>query len=131
MVETSLRIVLNLDMKYSLLLISVFYFHLPGLTQKLNTGTYIFKYCDLEYHSCISTCKVIIKGDSITIYATKELAKNRTFTKEGDIVDQGIILKHNSGKWIVGKSRKDINAKDIGVEGPSILDFKKKQYWRF
>jgi hypothetical protein len=73
----------------------------------------------------------VIKKDSITIYATKELAENRTFTTAGDVVDKGIILKHRSGKWIVGKSKKDINAKDIAVEGPSIPDFKKKQYWRF
>jgi hypothetical protein len=59
----------------------------------------------------------VIKKDSITIYATKELAENRTFTTEEDVVDKGIILKHRSGKWIVCKSKKDINAKDIGVEG--------------
>jgi hypothetical protein len=99
--------------------------------QKLKTGTYVFRYCDLEYNSCVGTCKVVIKGDSITIYATKELAERRTFTKEGDIIDKGIILKHESGKWIVGKSKKDINADDIGGEGPSILNFGKKEYWRF
>jgi len=102
-----------------------------SLSQFPKSGTYIYKFCDSEYNSCISTCKVVIKGDSIIIYATKELAENRTFTKEGDIIDNGVILKHMSGKWIVGKSKKDINATGIGVEGPSIIDFKKKQYWRF
>lgn len=99
--------------------------------QRLNTGTYIFNYCDLEYNSCISTCKVVIKNDSITIYATKKLAQTITFTKKGDIIARGIILKHKSGKWIIGKSLKDKNAKQIGVEGPPILDFRKKQYWSF
>jgi hypothetical protein len=73
----------------------------------------------------------VIKGDSITIYATKKLAETRTFTEEGDILDEGIILKHRSGKWIVGNTQKDKEAKDIGGEGPSILDFTKKEFWRF
>ncbi len=38
------------------------------------------------------------------IYATKELSERITFTKEGDVIEQGIILKHKSGKWIIGKS---------------------------
>lgn len=118
-------------MKYCFLLNIAILFQIFCFSQKLNTGTYIFNFCDLEYNSCISTCRIVIKGDSITVYATKKLAQNRTFTKEGDIIDQGIILKHKSGKWIIGKTRKDIDAKQIGVEGPAILDFKKKQYWTF
>jgi len=118
-------------MKLSFLLIFANLLQLLCLGQKLNTGTYIFKYCDFEYHSCYGACKVIIKGDSIIVYATKELAQRRTYTKEGDIIDQGIILKHKSGKWIIGKTVNDRHAKQIGVEGPAILDFKKKQYWTF
>ena len=114
-----------------ILLITFITISLISLSQIPKSGTYTFNYCDLEYHSCISTCKVVIKGDSITIYATKELAKNRTFTKDGEIIDHGIILKHKSGKWIIGESKKYVDAEGIGVEGPSILDFKKKQYWRF
>ena len=129
MVETGFRIK-KYHMKF-FLFITFIAISLVSLSQIPKSGTYTFKYCDLEYNSCISSCKVVIKHDSITIYATKELAETRTFTKEGDIIDQGIILKHKSGKWIVGKSKEDINAEEIGVEGPSILDLKKKQYWRF
>jgi hypothetical protein len=118
-------------MRYYFLLIALVQFQAVCFSQKLNSGTYIFSYCDLEYRSCPGPCKVVIKNDSITIYATKELSHKITLTKEGDIIDQGIILKHKSGKWIIGKSQKDINAKQIGVEGPAILNFKKKQYWTF
>ncbi|MES1216057.1 MAG: hypothetical protein ABUT20_11115 [Bacteroidota bacterium] len=105
---------------------------LTSFSQIPKSGTYFYKYCDLEYeNSCYGTCKVIIKGNYITIYATKNLAERRTFTKEGDIIDKGIILKHTSGKWIVGKTLKDKYAKEIGIEGPAILDFKKRQYWTF
>jgi hypothetical protein len=87
---------------------------------------------DLEYENgCYSTCKIVIKGAHITVYATKDLSQRRTFTEAGDIIDQGTILKHKSGKWIIGKTQKDKYAKQIGVEGPAILNFRKKQYWTF
>ncbi|MES1221005.1 MAG: hypothetical protein ABUT20_36230 [Bacteroidota bacterium] len=118
-------------MKLYVCLIMLLVLHTSGNSQKFQSGNYIFKYCDLEYNSCLSTCKVVINKDRITVYATKELAKAITLTKPGDIIDKGIIIKHRSGKWIVGKSRKDVNAENIGVEGPAIIDFKKREYWAF
>jgi len=108
---------------------SILFLSLVSYSQIPKSGTYVFKYCDLEYeNSCYSTCKVVIKGTHITVNATKELSKDRSYTKEGEIIDQGTILKHESGKWIIGKSEKDKHAKEIGVNGPAILDFEKKQY---
>jgi hypothetical protein len=120
-------------MKFSLLFFLTLFLYTTSAGQKLKTGTYTFKYCDFEYqtNNCLGDCKVVIKGDSITIYATNELSKRVTLLKEGDIIDQGIILKHKSGKWIVGKNKSDKNAERIGIEGPGILDFNKKQYWTF
>jgi hypothetical protein len=118
-------------MRITILLLIFIFTGLLSFSQIPKSGIYTFRYCDLEYNKCLGSCKVVIKGNHIVLYATKELAENRTFTKEGDIVDQGIILKHKSGKWIIGKTRKDVNAKQIGVDGPPILDFKKKQYWTF
>jgi len=47
---------------------------LVSLSQIPKSGTYIFKYCDLEYENgCYATCKVVIRKDSIVVYATKEL----------------------------------------------------------
>ena len=118
-------------LKLILLLFFAVFLHMFCFSQKLKTGVYTFNYCDFEYNNCFSTCKVVIRGDSITIYATKKLSENRTFTKEGDLIDRGIILKHKSGKWIIGKTKKDIYAKKIGADGPAILNFTKKQYWTF
>lgn len=130
MAETGFGIINYMKKVFLLLAFILSYASLSA--QKLKTGTYTFRYCDLEYNSCVGNCKVVIKGDSIKIYATKKLAKTRTFTKEGDIIDQGIILQHRSGKWIVGRSKKDINSNDVGgEEGPFIIDFIKKEYWRF
>lgn len=118
-------------MKFYLLALIMVSFCLSTTAQKLRTGTYTFDYCDLEYPLCLGPCKVVIKEDSISIYATKELAQRITFTKEGDLINRGIILKHKTGKWIVGKSVKDANTNEIGYDGPAIIDFKKKQYWTF
>ena len=115
----------------SVFLLAFISFSLVSLSQIPKSGIYIYKYCDHEYNQCLSTCKVVIKGNYITVYATKDLAEQRTFTKEGDIIDKGIILKHKSGKWIIGKSRKDINAREIGgcSEGPREIDFRRKRFW--
>lgn len=118
-------------MKYSLLIVSAILLHLYCVGQKPGSGTYIYSYCDLEYKMSLGLCKVVIKKDSVTIYATKELASRITNTKEGDIIDRGIVLKHRTGKWIVGKSLKDANTNKIGYDGPAIIDFKKKQYWTY
>lgn len=118
-------------MKSFLLLIGLFLLCLSSPGQRLGNGTYVFEYCDIEYNSCVGTCKVVIKKDSIIIYATKVLSERITFTKEGDVIERGLILKHKSGKWIIGQSPKDKNAEQIGVEGPPIIDFRKKQYWTF
>lgn len=114
-------------------LVFILFVFLSGnlLGQQLKTGTYVFSYCDFEYNRCLGSCKVVIKEDSITIFATKELAERITLTRVGDTIDQGIILKHKSGKWIVGKTKKDKEAEDIGIEGPAILDFINKQYRTF
>ena len=117
----------------STLIIAVLFF-LPAISQKLPSGTYIFKYCDFEYNSCLGgTCKVVIKGDSITVLATKDLATQITGTAAGDTLAKGIILKHKSGKWIIGQSSNDSQAELVITDEKVIpeLNFRKKQFWTF
>ncbi len=72
-----------------------------------------------------ATCIVLIKGSSIQIIHNGDANLSG---KKGDIMAQGIIMKHVSGQWIIGSSSADINAKNIGTcnEGPTVIDFKKK-----
>ena len=113
-------------MKGFFLLILIFN-SVVSLSQIPKSGTYIYSFCDMEYNMCSGSCKVVIRGNHITVYATKELAGKITDTKEGDVLSKGLIIKHKSGKWIIGESEKDKYAKEIFTT----LDFKKKQYWRF
>jgi hypothetical protein len=111
--------------------IAFFILSFNSFSQKPKSGTFTYKYCDTEYSNCISTCKVVIKGYSIKIFATKELAERITLIKENDLIEEGIIVKHSSGKWIIGKSKNDKDAEGVGGDGPSIIIFTKKEYWTF
>lgn len=101
------------------------------LAQKPRDGTYTYSVAFVEWKgsSLGATCTVVIKGDSIQVIHNG----NVTLTgKKGDILAKGIILKHRkTGKWIIGNSIKDKDAKEIGgcSDGPSVIDFKRKKFW--
>ena len=99
--------------------------------QRPKDGTYTYSIAFEESNgkSLGATCTVVIKGDSIMIIHN---GKGNLTGKRGDIIDQGIIMKHiQSGKWIIGHSLKDRSSKEIGgcSDGPSIIDFKHKRFW--
>jgi hypothetical protein len=101
-----------------------------SFAQKPKDGIYTYKIAFAEHNgqSLGATCTIIIKGDKIKVIHNG----NRNLTgKKGDILDQGIILKHKSGKWIIGHSKKDKNASEIGgcSDGPQIIDFKHRIFW--
>lgn len=93
-------------------------------------GTYLFDVAFAEWRGESMGVKVtiIIKGDSIKVVYEGE----GSLTAEiGEVIDEGIIMKHKSGKWIIGKNKTDTEIDDIGgcTDGPAIIDFKNKKYW--
>ncbi len=99
--------------------------------QKPKDGTYTYSIAFAEWNgkSLGATGTVIIKGDSIKVVHN---GKANLTGNKGDILEQGIILKHKkTGKWIIGHSNMDRNAVEIGgcSEGPTIIDFKRKMFW--
>lgn len=66
------------------------------------------------------TIKIIYEGDG-----------QLTLTKKGEIIDEGKILKHKSGVWIIGTDEKDVNIEEVGgcSDGPRIIDFEKMKFW--
>ncbi len=101
------------------------------LAQKPRDGIYTYSIAFAEWNgkSLGATCTVIIKGDSIKVVHN---GKANLTGKKGDILDEGVIMKHTkTGKWIIGHSIKDKNAKEIGgcSDGPSEIDFKRKRFW--
>lgn len=95
-----------------------------GNTKPAN-GTYLYKVAfeEWERRTLSSTCIVVIKGDSVTVF------NNGTLTgTKGEIIDEGIIAKHKSGQWIISQSPADVKVPtdDLSIEGPSVIDFGKK-----
>jgi hypothetical protein len=100
-------------------------------SQKPKSGTYTYSisFEEWEGKSLGATCTVIINKDSIKIIHS---GKGDLTGKNGDILDQGIIMKHKkSGNWIVAYSPNDIYAKEIGgcTGGPTIISFKLKKWF--
>lgn len=99
-----------------------------GFSQKPKSGTYTYTIAFAEWQgqSLGATCTVIIKGDSITVI------NNGSITgKKGDIIDAGIIMKHKTGAWVIGHSKDDKQAAEIGgcTGGPTVVEFRTKKVW--
>ena len=115
----------------SLVMISLVVSLSANASDILPDGTYKFTYGFEEYtgRDLDTTCTVIIKGKSVKIIHD---GSKRLKGAKGKILDQGILVKHKrTGKWIIGKSAKDALAPEVGgcVDGPNIIDLKKKIYW--
>jgi hypothetical protein len=94
-------------------------------------GTYRFDiaFAEWEGKSMGEKVTVVINGDSIRIIYEGD--GSLTNAKKGDVFDQGKIMKHKTGVWIIGKSKSDAEADEIGgcSGGPTVLDFKGRKYW--
>lgn len=93
-------------------------------------GTYIFDAAFAEWQGKPMGVKVAleIKGDSVKV----TYRGGGDLTAEiGDILDEGLIIKHKSGDWIIGSELSDKNLDEIGgcTGGPAIIDFKNKKFW--
>ena len=97
------------------------------IAQKPKSGTYTYSIIWEEFggRDLKNTCSVIINKDSVIIVHNG--MPNLTGNK-GSMLAQGIILKHKSGKWIIGQSKEDSNASEIGgcSDGPIVIDFKRR-----
>lgn len=89
------------------------------------TGTYTYGMVNEEWRGQISpeVFYAQIKGRHIKIINRGILTGGK-----GSIVDEGTIMRHKSGVWIIAHSPDDVNAEEIGgcTDGPMIIDFKRK-----
>ncbi len=67
--------------------------------------------------------EIEITGNKIIVYNNE-----KSPLTGGRIIIEGILIKHKSGKWIIGKSETDQNAEEIGgcSGGPTPIDFETK-----
>ena len=96
--------------------------------EKPKNGTYIYSVAFVESNGKITrnAFRVIIKDNEIKIVNNGILSGEKE-----EIIEQGIILKHKSGEWIIAHNESDVNLEEIGgcTNGPIIIDFKKKIVW--
>lgn len=94
-------------------------------------GTYRFDIAFAEWQgkSMGEKVTVVINGDSIKI--VYEGDGKLTLVGKGDVMDEGIIMMHKSGNWIIGKDKSQVELDEVGgcTGGPAIIDFKSKKYW--
>lgn len=119
-------------MKITLTICFLFISYIGSNAQKPGNGTYKYSVAFAEWRgqSLGSTCTVIIKGDSIKVVHN---GRGTLSGRKGDVIDQGVIVKHTkSGKWIIAHHPEDKNAAEVGgcSDGPSVIDFKRKKFWR-
>ncbi|SEA75501.1 hypothetical protein [Psychroflexus halocasei] len=118
----------NYDLpKESLNLFSNFYSaEIPQnyLQNGIPQGNFVYELYFAEFGGRMKNaeCKIEIDGNKIII----EQNENTNLTG-GTEIFSGLILKHKSGKWILGENEEDKNAEEIGgcTEIP-IIDFKTK-----
>lgn len=113
----------------SILLITFFAFVSSlAAAQRPVSGTYSYSVAFAEWggKSLGSTVTVIIKSDSIKIINDGTLSG-----KKGEIIEQGRLVKHKSGKWIIVKRPEEELADEIGgcSDGPSEIDIVNKKWW--
>jgi hypothetical protein len=118
-------------MKATFLACLFFFAAVTAYSQKPKDGTYTYSIAWQEWggKTLGATCTVIIKGDSIKVIHN---GNPNVTGKKGSIYAQGIIMKHKkTGKWIIGRTEKDKDAKEPGGcdDGPAVIDFKNKRFW--
>lgn len=94
-------------------------------------GRYRFEIAFDEWEGKSMGEKVTVVIDGHQVKVIYEGDGQLTLIKKGEIIDQGTIMKHKSGVWIIGNAISDIALDEVGgcSDGPSIIDFKNKKYW--
>lgn len=66
---------------------------------------------------------VVIKGNEIEV-----LQNDKTDLPGDKLIIKGILLKHKSGTWVIGRTEDDKDADEVGgcTDGPIPIDFEKK-----
>ncbi len=95
------------------------------LKQEIPQGSFIYELYFAEFGGRMDNakCRVIIEGKNITV----EQIENSNLSG-GKTIIQGTLMKHKSGKWIIGQNPEDKEAEEIGgcSDGPTPIDFETK-----
>ena len=98
--------------------------------ETLPNGKYLFDVAFAEFQGKSMGVKVsvIVKDDSVKVIYE---GQGELTAEIGEVLDQGMIIKHKSGQWIIGTKESDKTLDEVGgcSGGPAIIDFMNKKYW--
>ena len=99
--------------------------HKPESKSDIPQGIFTYELYFSEFGGRMKNaeCKVTIKDNHIIV----EKSENSNLTG-GKTIIEGTLMKHKSGKWIIGQSPEDKDAEEIGgcTDGPTPIDFETK-----
>lgn len=88
-------------------------------------GEYIYDVEFAEHQGLVSkgAVTVVIQDGHIKIIDNGLLSGQK-----GDIINEGKIMKHENGEWIIAHQDNDVSVKEVGgcTDGPMIVKFSKK-----
>lgn len=93
--------------------------------QEIPQGSFTYELYMAEFSGRMKKveCSAIIVGKNITVTQTEN-----SNLSGGKTIIKGTIMKHKSGKWIIGQNPEDKEAEEIGgcSDGPTPIDFETK-----
>lgn len=110
--------------KKSILFLFFCVFALIASAQKPVNGIYLLRFFDLEYRKFHGTCKAIVIGDSVAVYAVEDCHR-----KKNQLINAGLIKLESDGKWLIFH-RKNKGDSDY-EEMPDRISFKKKIFYTY
>ena len=86
-------------------------------------------YAEWDGKSLGTLLMVEVKGDYVKIIYRG--GTELSHTKPGDVIEEGLLLKHKSGVWIISSNANDKELNEVGgcSDGPTVIDFKEKKWW--
>lgn len=103
--------------------------HSIGNSSLPESGTYDYDIVFAEWDGKFlgDKVKVIIEGDKVqVVYMEGTIAG----LKKGDMVDEGFLMQHKSGVWIIATDKSSVHLAEVGgcTGGPATIDFLNKKY---
>ena len=99
----------------------------PPQSEILPNGTYRFEIAFAEWDGKTMGDEVIVilNDGNITLKISENSNSLWMGAKPGDVIEEGTLLKHQSGQWIISNDEKDIYLEEIGgcTGGPTIIHF--------
>lgn len=123
-IENSDSLVFNQSAKDSLISFSLNALELLGLDNSTQKFAIVFDEWNQAHHG--DTVEVKFQNDSVVV---KWIGiGNLTLVEKGEIMEAGILRRHQSGAWIIASENKEIYQEEIGgcYGPPMIIELEKK-----